>query len=206
MVSIKSKPLTVLIVEVDASDGEKVLEKLREKIKGKFFSKSGMPFLIKPKGNVSSDVLAKVENFLREKGFVPVLEERKGNSRGGDFKTVLSESLEKLPSNDVLLLRKNLRAGQKVEHSGDVVIVGDVNPGAEVRATGNIFVFGTLKGLAWAGYLGNRDAIIVATKMAPAQLRIANIVAINEEPQEISKPRPEYAKIEGDEIVIRPFG
>lgn len=70
----------------------------------------------------------------------------------------------------------SLRSGQKIEYEGSLVIIGDVNPGAEVIAGENIIVVGELRGLAHAGAKGNRDAIIEAASITSTQLRIADII------------------------------
>ena len=69
--------------------------------------------------------------------------------------------------------RGSLRSGQKLEDEGSLVIIGDVNSGAEVIAADNIVVTGALRGLAHAGAKGNKDAIIVAGKLDSVQIRIA---------------------------------
>lgn len=70
----------------------------------------------------------------------------------------------------------SLRSGQRIEFEGSLVIIGDVNPGAEVIAGENIIVLGNLRGLAHAGAKGNRDAIIEAVEIEATQIRIADIV------------------------------
>lgn len=72
--------------------------------------------------------------------------------------------------------RGSLRSGQKIEVEGSIVIFGDVNSGAEVMATENIIVLGTLRGLAHAGARGNMQAIIATNTLDAVQLRIANII------------------------------
>jgi septum site-determining protein MinC len=64
-------------------------------------------------------------------------------------------------------LRKTVRSGQSINYSGNVVILGDVNPGAEIFAAGNIIVLGSLKGHAYAGFGGNDKAIIAAFSLQP---------------------------------------
>ena len=70
----------------------------------------------------------------------------------------------------------SLRSGMKIEFEGSLVIIGDVNPGAEVIAGENIIVLGQLRGLAHAGAKGNRDAVIEAVQIDASQLRIADVV------------------------------
>lgn len=72
--------------------------------------------------------------------------------------------------------RGSLRSGQKIEFEGSLVILGDVNDGAEVIAGENIVVLGILRGLAHAGAKGNKNALIAATSIEAPQLRIANII------------------------------
>jgi septum site-determining protein MinC len=78
-----------------------------------------------------------------------------------------------------------VRSGQIVEVPGDVLIVGDVNPGGKVLAGGNIYILGVLKGIAHAGYYGNTESVIVAAKMIPSQLRIAE--CLNRAPDYLDK-------------------
>lgn len=81
------------------------------------------------------------------------------------------------PQPVILYLRQTLRSGQAVSHKGHLVIIGDVNPGAEVMAEGDITVWGALRGIAHAGIGGNTRAEIRALKLQPVQLRIAHAIA-----------------------------
>jgi septum site-determining protein MinC len=69
-----------------------------------------------------------------------------------------------------------LRSGSRVEVADHLVVIGDVNPGAEVRAGGSVVVLGALRGVAHAGCTG-RDAFILALRFAPQQLRIGELIA-----------------------------
>ena len=66
----------------------------------------------------------------------------------------------------------SLRSGQRLEFEGSIVIIGDVNAGAEVVASENIVILGILRGLAHAGAKGNKDAVIEAVEIDAAQIRI----------------------------------
>lgn len=70
-----------------------------------------------------------------------------------------------------------VRSGQTIEHEGDLLLMGDVNPGGTLLCTGDIYVLGSLKGMAHAGMAGRTDVIIAASLMRPTQLRIADIVS-----------------------------
>jgi septum site-determining protein MinC len=74
-------------------------------------------------------------------------------------------------------LQITVRSGVEIRHPGTIVILGDLNPGGEVVAAGDIFVWGRLRGVAHAGANGNRNCRIMALQMEPTQLRIADAVA-----------------------------
>jgi septum formation inhibitor MinC len=95
--------------------------------------------------------------------------------------------------------RGTLRGGQSLQQVGHIVVVGDVNPGAELVATGDIVVFGALLGTAHAGAQGDRAARVAALELAPTQLRIATAIAAGDGSR---RGLPEEARIEGDRIVI----
>ena len=72
--------------------------------------------------------------------------------------------------------RGSLRSGQRLEYEGTLIVLGDVNDGAEVIAGDNVVVVGNLRGLAHAGAKGNKQAIVAAHRIDTHQLRIANII------------------------------
>lgn len=90
---------------------------------------------------------------------------------------VTKEAAEKALKDDhVIRMARVIRSGQVLEFEGDVVLIGDINPGAVLKTTGSIYVLGSLKGVAHAGCEGNVRAVICASFMDPAQLRIAHVV------------------------------
>ena len=99
-----------------------------------------------------------------------------------------------------LVVRRTLRSGQSLRHPGHVVVIGDVNSGAEVVAGGDIVVWGRVRGLVHAGALGDEGAMICALDLAPTQLRIAGIIARSPE-EKRRKPEPEMAQVRGGQIV-----
>lgn len=68
-----------------------------------------------------------------------------------------------------------IRSGQTIEFDGDIMLLGDVNPGGSIICTGNIYVMGALRGTAHAGSNGRTDVIIAASLMRPTQLKIADV-------------------------------
>lgn len=77
-----------------------------------------------------------------------------------------------------------VRSGQVLDYKGSVLLIGDVNPGGVIRATGNIYILGHLRGIAHAGASGNTSAVICAAVMEPRQLRIATSIHRAPEPNE----------------------
>lgn len=75
--------------------------------------------------------------------------------------------------NGMVTIARIVRSGQVIEVQGNLLLIGDVNPGGTVKAGGNIFVMGALKGIAHAGCNGNDQAVIAASSMKPSQLRIS---------------------------------
>jgi len=86
------------------------------------------------------------------------------------------EAEEMKQNNQITRIVKFIRSGQILELKGDLILIGDVNPGATVKATGDIYILGRLRGVAHAGYTGNQEAVICASSMTPSQLRIASII------------------------------
>ena len=95
-----------------------------------------------------------------------------------------------------IFINKTLRSGTRVEFPGHIVIVGDVNPGAEIVAEGNVVVWGRVRGMIHAGAKGNRSAFICALDLSANQLRIADEVSAMLKPQK--DPRPEIATINSE--------
>jgi septum site-determining protein MinC len=98
-----------------------------------------------------------------------------------------------------VLAHRTLRSGRAVRHAGHVVIIGDVNPGAEVVAGGDIVVWGRLRGVAHAGADGDETAVVCALDLSPTQLRIAGHIATS--PSRKGEPRPEMARLREGHII-----
>lgn len=103
-----------------------------------------------------------------------------------------------------VMFRETVRSGQSVFHEGHIVVIGDVNPGAELIAGGDVVVWGRLRGLVHAGAQGDETAVICALELSPTQLRIANQIAVPpDEPQ--ARVVPERAVIRSGRIVAEPW-
>ncbi|WNS43591.1 septum site-determining protein MinC [Paenibacillus sp. MMS20-IR301] len=88
----------------------------------------------------------------------------------------LENPVEKDP--DALFLMSGIvRSGQVLHHDGNLLFLGDVNPGGSVTCSGDIYILGALRGMAHAGVDGNQEAVIAASLLSPTQLRIADIIS-----------------------------
>jgi septum site-determining protein MinC len=103
-----------------------------------------------------------------------------------------------------VLVKRTLRNGRTVRSRGHVVVIGDVNHGAEIVATGDVIVWGKLRGVVHAGSEGDESAVVCALDLAPMQLRIASLISIP--PQEKRRnPRPEMAQVKDGQIEAVPW-
>ena len=103
-----------------------------------------------------------------------------------------------------ILHEGTVRSGDRISSNGNLCIIGDVNPGAIVSAKKNIYVWGKLLGIAFAGVKGDNNAFIASLYLNPLQLRIADVIAIGPK----DKPKnyyPEMAVIDNQTINIKPY-
>lgn len=106
---------------------------------------------------------------------------------------------DEIKGNAAVLIRRTLRSGSIVQHEGHVVVLGDVNPGAEIIAGGDVIVWGHLRGVVHAGAMGDDGAVICALNLQPTQLRISGLISVSP-PGRWRKSRPEKAYIEDGQI------
>lgn len=99
-------------------------------------------------------------------------------------------------------VQRTLRSGTVLRFDGDLYVFGDVNPGAQVIATGNITVLGALKGTAHAGASGDESAFILAFDLRPMQLRIGRVIAIPPDRRSADGLDPEIASVKDGQVVI----
>lgn len=129
-----------------------------------------------------------------------------------DTEGITPEGIELIKANtsdlDTLYLTQTLRSGQTVSFEGNIFIIGDVHPGSEVNATGDVTVWGILGGIVHAGSNGNTEAKVRALKLNPIQLRIANLYSRRNDTinvpyvQKTNEFTPEEARIDKNQIVI----
>jgi septum site-determining protein MinC len=103
-----------------------------------------------------------------------------------------------------VLIKRTLRSGRTVHNIGHVVIIGDVNSGAEVIASGDIIVWGKVRGVVHAGAQGDENAVVCALDLAPTQLRIAGLITVPPKDKR-RNPRPEMARVNHGQIEAIPW-
>jgi septum site-determining protein MinC len=156
--------------------------------------------------------LNQVLSLMQEHGLLP---EALAASQRGSRNAARSAGLTARPSTrraapenhsepEALLVRRTVRSGQIVRHQGDLTLIGDLNPGAELIAGGSVVVWGRLRGMVHAGAFGDRGALVCALELRPTQLRIANLIARS--PDESGSHVPEMARIEEEQIVVEAWG
>lgn len=112
-------------------------------------------------------------------------------------------SAEPQAQGEAILIRKTLRSGMRIEHNGHVTVIGDVNPGAEIIAGGDVVIWGRLRGGVSAGVETNSDAVVCAMELEPTHLRIADKIANVPARRRGEKRGPEVASIHNNEVIIR---
>ena len=186
MIEIKGKRTPVVYLKIlDKRNWEELKREIKEKLSNKIFE--GSLVIIENPEILSKSEKEEIEELIKSLslGIPSKLRDNKERETG-----------------KLLIVDKNLRAGQRIEHSGDILVLGDVNRDAEVLAGGNIIVMGKLRGIAKAGLIGDEGAVIVALNMEPQLLQIGRIKAILNDEERCSPGYPELAKIEGNEIVL----
>jgi septum site-determining protein MinC len=154
----------------DQCSFDDVKKELDEKLSAHYRESEGTPLLTVniQTGNryLTEDQVEELKEIVRQKRNLVV------NEVWSNVVTK-SESEKLMNERNIETITGVIRSGQVIETPGDMLIVGDVNPGGRILAGGNIYILGALKGIAHAGCKGKEEAVIVASKMLPSQLRIA---------------------------------
>lgn len=183
----------------DEAEYEEILLKLKKKLPElrKLYKNEKTPIRITGK-ILKNKQIDEIQALIQSKINVPVdFDVPKGLGLHNIKKTYD----KKIMSSETKFHRGSLRSGQRLETEGSIVIIGDVNSGAEVIASENIVVLGALRGLAHAGAKGNKRAIVSAGIFDSLQVRIANIVKELDRDEE-PRRKCAYISIIENKIVI----
>ena len=198
-VKINGEKDKIIIKLKDEATQEEIMESLKKKITElkKLYKESKMPILIVGKVLKNSEML-EIKNLINSKIDVKVEFDSPKTLGLHGIKKAFNKEIE---SSDTKFFRGSVRSGQRLEHEGSIVVLGDVNAGAEVVAGDNVVVVGVLRGLAHAGAKGNKKAIIAAEKIETPQLRISNIVKELEKEEQEQNYRCAFVD-EKDEVIL----
>jgi septum site-determining protein MinC len=205
-----------LLISLDDGDWPDVLPALLNHLDAKPDFFQGATAFVRLGGQALYVVdLAKLRNELSDRGVLlrAVISEQPATisaaqSLGLETALPASETRDipldsALTGTEAVLARQTLRSGNSIQYPGHVVIVGDVNPGAEIIAGGSVVVWGRLRGTVHAGAQGNENAVVCALDLAPMQLRIAHRVATS--PPRTGDPRPEMALLRDGVLHAEPW-
>ena len=170
---LSNKNNLILKISENASmhDIKKELKKRLPELK-KFYQEEKNPILLTGKILKSKEV-DEIQNMIQEYLKIKV---EFDTPRNLGLHGIKKDFRKKIEESETKFIQTSLRSGQKVEYEGSVVILGDVNDGAEIIAEDNIVVMGILRGMAHAGARGNEQAIIAANLISSPQIRIASII------------------------------
>jgi septum site-determining protein MinC len=113
---------------------------------------------------------------------------------------------ENVDSRPAVLLRRTLRSGQSVNYDGNVIVLGDVNPGAEIVASGHVLIMGVLRGFVHAGAAGDEKATVTALFFRPIQIRIASYLThFSNDDHAFSGETAEIARVRNNELIVEKY-
>lgn len=199
-ITVNTKKENIVLKINENAEQREIIECLKVRIKNlkKLYKEDKTPILVTGK-ILKNKEIEEIKNIIRENIDVKV---------SFDSPTILGlHGITKTYNKEISLSetkyhKGSLRSGQRIEYEGSIVIIGDVNDGAEIIAGDNIAVIGTLRGLAHAGAKGNKDACVAASSIEAPQIRIANVIKeIPREEISISEKKT-YAYIENNENIV----
>ena len=195
-----------LIIKLNEEAQQKeIVESLKKKVVGlkKLYKDEKTPILVTGKLLTESEKV-EIKNIIQEKLDVKISFDAPQELGLHGIKKSFSQEIE---SSQTKFHRGAVRSGQRIEYEGSIVILGDVNGGAEVIAGDNVVVLGVLRGLAHAGARGNKKAVIAAASIDCKQIRIADIIKEMEDEKDedgniIASSRKTYAFVEEDKLIL----
>lgn len=206
IVSKLTNEIEIDVQELEAEDFKVEDSKKESQVEESKKSNDGLSYEIIEQEEIKEDKIEVVEKTQEEIEAEEKLEELIDEENDQLSEQEASEyEITKLPT---LYLKQNLRSGQTMSYDGNIVLIGDVHPGSEIIAKGDITIWGVLSGIAHAGARGNNFARIRALKISAIQLRISGFYARRPDSwnipyiQRSNEFTPEEARVENNEIAI----
>lgn len=197
-VTINLKTDKIVVKVNEKAEHEEIMDSLNKKIKDlkKLYKEEKTPIYVTGKVMKNKE-MEEIQKIIKDTIDVNIEFESPNILGLHGIKKIYSKEIA---SSETKFYKGSLRSGQKMEYDGSIVIIGDVNAGAEVIASENIVVLGMLRGLAHAGAKGNKQAIIASNGIDCPQLRISNI--IKEVEKEEEKSIKKYAYVNENEGIV----
>lgn len=172
-ITIQLRRDEILIRIREGAEQKDIVESLERKLEDleKLYKEEKTPIKVRGKMLKNSE-MEEIEDIIKSKINVDVTFENPATLGLHGIRKAFDE---KIKSSATTFHKGSLRSGQKIEYEGSIVIIGDVNAGAEVIAGENIVILGNLRGLAHAGAKGNKQAIIAAQKIETPQIRVSDL-------------------------------
>ena len=176
-----------------------ILQKLRS---GSGFFVRGTEIFV-PKEILPEDQMERLRKIFHQHGLMFRTEMRQVQKAPEEQPTVHQEETPD-DVQQMMVVNRTLRGGQEIRTQSSVLVCGNVNPGAQIIAGGSIDIRGTCRGMVHAGAYGNTKAVVIADRLMPTQIRIANLIARSpDNPEEAGMA--ERASIKDGTIVIEPI-
>lgn len=217
IISFKATVNGLILIMRGEDDFETVYEHIEKKLEssGRFFK--GASLTVKYRGRkLTAEQEHQIVDLLSKKANAEIKSFEEDITQPEKEQEEVGKSLEKpkmrmiffkgLEEGVTKFYKRTVRSGQLVSFEGNLVIIGDVNPGGEVLATGNVIVMGSLRGMVHAGADGNKEAVVAALNLQPTQLRIADVITRPPDTKE-NRPAlmPEMAAVKDDLVYIERF-
>ncbi len=216
-ISFKATANGLILIMREEDDFDSIYEHVARKLEssGRFFK--GASLAVKYRGKkLNPDEEQKIIKLISEKADAEIQSFEEDSSVNEPEPEEIDKSREKpklrlmhfkgLEEGMTRFYRGTVRSGQLVSFEGNLVVIGDVNPGGEVIATGNVVVMGSLRGMVHAGADGNKEAVVAALSLQPTQLRIADVITRPPDTKETRQGLiPELAFVKDELVYIERF-
>lgn len=219
IISFKATVNGLILIMREEDDFDVIYESVARKLEtsGRFFK--GASLDVKYRGKkldsvqenkisslISQKANASVRSFEEDQSFTGAESDAEETDKSREKPKMRLMYFKGLDEGMTKFYKGTVRSGTLVSYDGNLVVIGDVNPGGEVIATGNVIVMGSLRGMVHAGADGNKEAVVTALSLQPTQLRIADVIT---RPPDMKQTRqgllPEMAYVKDDIVYIDAF-
>ena len=210
IIKIKGTKSGLLLTFSEGAQFEDIEQEILRRLQsGSSFFVKGTEILV-PKGILPQDQMERLKKIFHQHGVLFRIGERPERTEPRGVKTA-----EKAPpksggspeEQQMMVVHRTVRGGQEIRTKNSVLICGNVNPGAQVIAGGSIDIRGTCRGIVHAGAFGDSKAVVIADRLMPMQIRIANLIARSPDQmeQDGDAEKAERALVRDGQIVIEPI-